>query len=80
MKSRETFADCAGRDQPTKQKHHVRREERESATLTLSIWSISDLPGKSGSLDSSSAMMHPSDHMSMAVEYSLEPSSSSGAL
>lgn len=37
---------------------------------TLLIWSISDFPGNSGFCVSSSPKMHPTDHMSMAVEYS----------
>ncbi len=40
--------------------------------------SISAFPGKSGLRVSSSAKMHPTDHMSTAVEYCLAPSSSSG--
>lgn len=34
------------------------------------IWSISDFPGNSGFCVSSSPKIHPTDHMSMAVEYS----------
>jgi hypothetical protein len=43
-------------------------------------WSISLRPGKSGSLFTSSAKMHPIDHMSIAVVYCLVPSNNSGAL
>lgn len=47
--------------------------------LTRFNWSISPRPGNSGSFWMSSANMQPTDHMSIAVVYSLAPSSSSGA-
>ena len=47
---------------------------------TLSSWSNSVFPLKSGSFDNSSAMIQPNDHISIAVEYCFAPSRSSGAL
>lgn len=47
---------------------------------TLLTWSISPLPGSSGSLRMSSPKMQPIDHISTAVLYSVAPSSSSGDL
>ena len=41
--------------------------------------STSDSPGKSGFIINSSPKMHPHDQTSIAVEYSLIPSKSSGA-
>lgn len=40
--------------------------------LTLNIlfsWSISDFPGKRGFIESNSPNMHPTDHISIGVEY-----------
>lgn len=48
--------------------------------LTLSSCSTSVLPLNSGSFDNSSAIIHPRDHISIAVEYNLVPKRSSGAL
>ena len=43
----------------------------QSLTLNiLLIWSISDLPGKSGFIVNNSANIQPTDHRSMGVEYS----------
>ncbi len=42
--------------------------------------SISDFAWNKGSLSRSSAKMHPTDHMSTAVEYDVAPSRISGAL
>lgn len=50
------------------------------ARITLSSWSISLRPGSRGSLFTSSANIHPMDHISIAVVYSFAPSKSSGAL
>ena len=47
---------------------------------TLSSCSNSVFPLNNGSLARSSAIMHPTDHISIAVEYSFAPSNSSGAL
>lgn len=48
--------------------------------FTLSSCSTSVFPLNNGSFDNNSAIMHPRDHISIAVEYSLAPKSSSGAL
>lgn len=53
---------------------------RNTVQLTLLIWSISPLPGSKGSLRISSPKIHPMDHMSTAVVYSVAPSKSSGDL
>lgn len=42
-------------------------------------WSISDFPGNSAAIDKNSAKIHPTDHMSIGIEYSLQQSNSSGA-
>lgn len=47
---------------------------------TLLTWSISPRPGSKGSRRISSPKMHPIDHMSTAVVYSVAPKRSSGAL
>ena len=46
----------------------------------MDISSISPLAWKSGSFNSSSAKMQPTDHMSTAVEYVVAPRRISGAL
>lgn len=49
-------------------------------TFTLLSWSNSVFPLNKGSFDNSSAIIHPNDHISIAVEYCLAPKRSSGAL
>ena len=50
----------------------------KSLNILLSS-STSDSPGKSGFMSNSSPKIHPHDQTSIAVEYSLIPSKSSGA-
>ena len=52
----------------------------EQGRQTLLTWSISPRPGRSGSRRMSSPKMQPMDQMSTAVEYSVAPNKSSGAL
>lgn len=55
-------------------------EDKPYKIFTLSSWSASDFPLNNGSFDNSSAIMHPNDHISIAVEYCFAPNRSSGAL
>lgn len=42
-------------------------------------WSISDFPGNRAVIERNSANIHPTDHISIGIEYSLQHSNSSGA-
>lgn len=46
----------------------------------LYIWSISESPGKSGYFVIISTKIHPADHISIGVLYSIEPNKISGLL
>jgi hypothetical protein len=62
---------------------YVKLREFQQVELNLKIfkiWSISESPGNKGSPLTISANMHPTDHISIGVEYHLDPNNISGDL